>query len=89
MTDEEIQERLKHALNCLGRFDELEISASDHLRDEVDFLRRAVLTSRSEILDTKQSLQDARRIFPSRLLGAILKLYNMNSVSPLQNYPNS
>lgn len=81
MPDEEIQERLKYAANCLGRFDEMDISVTENLRDELDFLRRSILTNRPEFTE-KQILQEARQTFPRRVLQAILKLADLNSVIP-------
>jgi hypothetical protein len=83
MIEEQVLERLKHAQNCLLRFDEFDTSFSEQLRDEVDYLRRAVLSCGPEILDAKQYLRDARQNLPQRLLQAIAALANVNSVSTL------
>ena len=84
MVEEEIQERLKHAHNCLARFEEMDSSATEQLRDEVDYLRRALLSCPSTTLEAKQYLQDIRQSFPRKLLRAFVILADLNCVpSPL------
>ena len=82
MTDESIHDRLRFAQNCLKRFDDIDSSTTDALKDEVDFLRKAVLSSKSEIIDSKEHLKSARRSFPRYLLQAICILADLNSVNP-------
>jgi hypothetical protein len=78
--EEQIQERLKHAHRCLARFDEIDSSAAEQLRDEVDYLRRALLSCPSTTLESKQYLQDIRHSFPRKLLRAFVILADLNSV---------
>lgn len=82
MTDEEVRERLKYGYNCLSRFEEFESSTSEGLREEVDYLRRAMLSSRPEILESRDSLQEARQSFPRKILQAVTTLADLNPVSP-------
>ena len=80
MSEDSIQERLKYAQNCLKRFEELESSTTDQLKDEVDFLRKAVLSSKPEIIDSHESLRIARQNFPRYMLQAICCLAELNPV---------
>jgi hypothetical protein len=80
MVEEQIQERLKHAHSCLARFDEIDSSVAEQLRDEVDYLRRALLNCPSTTLESKQYLQDIRQSFPRKLLRAFVILADLNSV---------
>jgi len=80
LSDESIQHRLRYAQNCLKRFDEFETSAAESLRDEVDFLRKAVLSVKSEIIKAKESLKTARLTFPRYLLQAICFLADLDDV---------
>jgi len=73
-------ERLTYAYNCLGRFGEFDVSGTEQLRDEVDYLRKAILSCSSEILESKQCLHDARQQFPQKLLRVIIILADLNSV---------
>lgn len=87
MVEEQYSERIKHAQNCLSRFDEFDTSFTEQLRDEVDYLRRAVLSCSLETLNAKQYLQEARQTLPQRLLQAIVALAITNSV-PTFSPPN-
>jgi hypothetical protein len=73
-------ERLKYAYNCLTRFEEFDSSVTEQLRDEVDYMRKAILSCSSETLGSKQCLQDARQQFPRRLLQVVTILVDLNSV---------
>jgi hypothetical protein len=86
MTEDAIRERLKYAYNCLSRFDEIDSATLEGLRDEVDYLRRAMLSSRPEILELKESLQEARQSFPRKILQAITTLVDINPVSPFSSH---
>ena len=81
MVEEQIQERLKHAHNCLARFEEIDSSATEQLRDEVDYLRRTLLTCPSTTLESNQYLQDIRQSFPRKILRAFVILADLNSVT--------
>lgn len=83
MTDETIQERLRHAQNCLNRFDEFASSDLEQLRDELDYLRRALISCRPEIIESKQCLREARELLPRKLLRAVSILAEQNPVHSL------
>lgn len=80
MVDEQIQERLKLAHNCLARFEEIDSPTAEQLRDEVDYLRRTLLSCSSATLESKQYFQDIRQSFPRKLLRAFVFLADVNSV---------
>jgi hypothetical protein len=86
MTEEAIRERLKYAYNCLSRFGEIDSSTLEGLKDELDYLRRTMLSSRPEILESKESLQEARQSFPRKILQAITTIADINPVCPSSNH---
>lgn len=82
MMEEQIMERMKYTQNCLSRFEEFDSSAAEQLRDEVDYLRKAILSCPSEMIEPKSYLHDTRQSFPRKLLRVIIILADLNSVPP-------
>lgn len=83
MDEEAVRNRLRHAKNCLERFEEFDSSATEQLREEVDYLRRTLLACPRDIIDLDKHLQDARQSFPRRILRAFMTLTDLNPVLPL------
>jgi hypothetical protein len=86
MTEAVIKERFKYAQNCLSRFDEFDNSATDSLRDEIDYMRRSILSCSLELLQQSPLLQESRHPFLRQLLKAISILMDLNSVVSFQVY---
>src|SRR5271170_5800414 len=80
MEEDAVRERLRYARNCLERFDEFDSSATDPLREEVDYLRRTLLACPPETLEHNKHLQDARQSLPRRILRAYITLADLNPV---------
>jgi hypothetical protein len=80
MNEDIVQERLKYTANCLASFEKFDVSASEPLRDELDYLRRNILSVKSEILDSSIPLREARGHFPRKMLRAFINLADLNSV---------
>jgi hypothetical protein len=80
MNDDIVQERLKYTANCLASFEKFDDSASEPLRDELDYLRRNILSVKSEILESSIPLKEARGHFPRKMLRAFVNLADLNSV---------
>ena len=80
MEDNTVQDRLKYTANCLASFEKLDASASESLRDELDYLRRSLLSAKSELLASSPPLKDARAYFPRKILRAFVHLADLNSV---------
>ena len=70
MENETVQQRLKFTNNllaCMGQFEPPDL---EQLRDEVDYLRRSLLSLKSDVSES-HSLRDARQTLPPLLLQAI------------------
>lgn len=80
MDENLIQERLKYTTNCLASFENFD-GSSEALKDELDYLRRCILSSKSEILQSSPPLKDARGHLPRKILRALIHLADLNSVS--------
>lgn len=80
MEDDVVQDRLKYTANCLASFEKFYASASESLRDELDYLRRTILSTKSEILQSSPPLKEARANFPRKILRAFVNLADLNSV---------
>jgi len=81
MNQHVVEERLKYTANCLASFEKFDASSSERLRDELDYLRRSILSAKSEILQSSPPLEEARGHFPRKMLRAFVSLANLNSVS--------
>jgi hypothetical protein len=77
MPEEMVQDRLTFAQNCLHRFAELDVSFSESLRDELDYLRKTLLATTCDKLSSSH-LKEARSSLPIHLLSAILHLVDLN-----------
>ena len=86
MQEDAIRERLKHAKNCLERFCEVESSAAEQLRDEVDYLRRALLASPPDTLNQNKYLSEARQSLPRKILHAFIILADLSPVPCLPSF---
>ena len=75
----ELETRMGYAMNCLGKLEGME--GAEGVPEELDFLRRTVLSTSKGTLEGNNALREARMALPKRILKACIVLVASEPVS--------